>query len=127
MPTSGTGCAPSEPLSAAGVVTMAGALPDIVLKDSDTWTNITFQGKGFAWVNHAEDTAMIKARHDEREALLATAPDVYEPAWSSKSSAWVRVRLPLAQPDEVFELLEEGWRMTASKRAVAAYDESRAR
>ena len=97
----------------------------MVLKDSVNWTNITFKGKGFAWVNHIENRAMIKAHHDERAALLATSPEVYEAGWATNSSAWVKVRVELADPDEVRELLEEGWRMTATKRAVRALDEAR--
>jgi hypothetical protein len=96
-----------------------------VLKVGDTWTNITFRGRGFAWVNHPEGRAMIKAHHDERAALLATAPGVYEAGWATSSTAWVRVRLDLADPDEVLELIEEAWRMTATKRAIKAFDEDR--
>jgi len=39
----------------------------------------------------------------------------------------VRVRLELADPEEVLELLEEAWRMTATKRAIKAFDETRRR
>ena len=67
---------------------------------------------------------MIKTHHDERQALLATAPTVYQAGWATSSSAWVRVRLELADPDEVFELLEEAWRMTATRRAIEAFDEA---
>ncbi len=102
---------------------MSATLPEVVLKESDRWTNITFRGKGFAWVNHPENRAMIKARHDERDALLGTAPEVYQAGWATSSSAWVTVRLELADPEEVFELLEEAWRMTATKRALKAYDD----
>jgi hypothetical protein len=109
------------------LVEMSTDLPEVVLKESDNWTNITFKGKGFAWVNHPENRAMIKAHHDERDALLATAPEVYEAGWATNSSAWVKVRLELADPDEVYELLEEGWRMTATKKVVKAFDASRAR
>jgi hypothetical protein len=110
-------------LSSSQLVEMSTALPEVVLKEGLNWTNITFQGKGFAWVNHPENRAMIKAHHDEREALLATAPAVYEAGWATNSSAWVTVRLELADAEEVFELLEEAWRMTATKRAIKAYDE----
>jgi hypothetical protein len=55
---------------------MSTRLPQVVLKEDVNWTNITFNGRGFAWVNHSEKRAMIKARHDERAALLATAPAV---------------------------------------------------
>ena len=106
---------------------MSAALPEIVLRESLNWTNITFKGKGFAWVNHPDNRAMIKAQHDERAALLATAPEVYEAGWATNSSAWVRVRLELADPEEVLELLEEAWRMTATKRAIKAFDETRGR
>jgi hypothetical protein len=106
---------------------MSTELPEVVLKEGVNWTNITFKGKGFAWVNHSENRAMIKARHDECEALLATAPAVYEAGWATNSSAWVSVRLELADPEEVFELLEEAWRMTATKRAIKTFDEARGR
>ena len=112
-------------LSSSQLVDLSSRLPDVVLKESDRWTSITFKGKGFAWVNHDENRAMIKASHDERDALLATAPAVYEPGWATNSTAWVRVQLDLADPDEVGELLEEAWRMTATKRAVRAFDETR--
>ena len=115
----------SEALSSSQLVEMSTELPDVVLKDSVNWTNITFNGKGFAWVNHVENQAMIKAHHDERDALLATSPEVYAAGWATNSTAWVRVRLELADADEVLELLEEAWRMTATKRAIRALDETR--
>ena len=113
-----------EVLSSSQLIEMSTALPEVVLKEGVNWTNITFNGRGFAWVNHPENRAMIKAHHDEREALLATAPTIYEAGWATNSTAWVRVRLELADPAEVFELLEEAWRMTATKRAIKAYDEA---
>ena len=112
-------------LSSTELVGMSTELPEVLLKEGVNWTNITFKGKGFAWVNHPDNRAMIKAHHDERAALLATAPQVYEAGWATNSSAWVRVRLELADPEEVFELLEEAWRMTATKRAIKAFDEAR--
>ena len=113
------------PLSSSQVVEMSTRLPQVVLKEDVNWTNITFNGKGFAWVNHSENRAMIKARHDERAALPATAPAVYEAGWATNSTAWVTVRLELADPDEVWEFLEEAWRMTATKRAIRAYEGTR--
>lgn len=113
-----------EALSGSRLVGLAGELPEVVVREKGSWTSITFRGKGFAWVDHTEDRAVIKARHDERAALVATLPAVYEAAWTSSSSAWVRVRLDLADPDEVGELLEEAWRMTATKRAIRAWDQA---
>jgi hypothetical protein len=83
---------------------------------------VTFRGKGFAWVDHAEDRAMVKSTHDERSAMLATDPDAYAEGWASSSTAWVLITLGAADPDEVAEVLLDAWRMTATRRAVAAYD-----
>jgi hypothetical protein len=112
-------------LCSSRLVEVSTELPEVVLREGVNWTNITFKGKGFAWVNHSENRAMIKAHHDERDALLATAPAVYQAGWATNSSAWVSVRLELADAEEVFELLEEAWRMTATKRAIKTFDEAR--
>ena len=115
-----------KPLSSTRLVELSTELPGVLLKESDSWTNVTFRGKGFAWVNHPAETAMIKAHLDERDALVGSAPEIFEAGWTTRSTAWVRVRLPLADPEEVVELLEEGWRMTATKRAAAELDAARA-
>ena len=110
-----------EALSSSRLVEMSTELPEVVLREGAGWTHITFRGRGFAWVNHPEDRATIKARPDERDALLATAPAAYEAGWATSSTAWVRVRLDLVRVGEVVELLEEAWRMTATKRAIQAF------
>lgn len=104
------------------MVDLSSELPDVVLKDYRHWTSITFRGRGFAWVDHNADTAMIKSTHAERAACVATSPEVYAEGWASATTAWISVRLDAADPEEVFELLAEGWRMTATKKAIAAFD-----
>ena len=76
---------------AAEVLDLAAELPDLVLKEYSKWTSITFRGKGFAWVNHANDTAMIKATHEERAACVATSPEVYAEGWASSTTAWIAI------------------------------------
>lgn len=80
------------------------------------------RGKGFAWVSHSEDTAMIKGTHAERAACVATSPEVYANGWASATTAWISVRLGAADLEEVSELLAEGWRMNATKQAIAEFD-----
>jgi hypothetical protein len=108
--------------TAAGVVDLARDLPGVVLRERDEWTSITFRGRGFAWVNHTEGTAMVKSTHDDRAAMVATDPRAYAEGWASATTAWVLVTLAAADPGEVAELLLDAWRMTATKRVVAAYD-----
>ena len=111
-------------MHAAEVVELAERLPELVLKDYSDWTSITFRGRGFAWVNHVANTAMIKSTHAEREAMLGSDPETFSAGWASSTTAWVSVALDHADADEVFEILAEGWRMTATKKAVMAFDEA---
>ena len=117
----------SSRLSTEDVVERAKRLPEVLVRESDSYSSITFKGKGFAWVNHPENRALIKSTHDERAAMLATSPDVYEEGWASPTTAWVLVHLEVADPDEVDELIEEAWRMTATKKVVRAFDELQGR
>lgn len=109
-------------MDAVDVVTMSVGLPDTVLKEHNHWTSITFRGRGFAWVDHTKDTAMVKSTHSEREAMIGSDPATFAAGWASRSTAWVSIELKAADPDEVFEILADAWRMTATKKAVAAYD-----
>ena len=109
-------------MQAADVVALSERLPDVVLKDFKQWTSITFRGKGFAWVDHVRDQAMVKSTHAEREAIIGSDPDTFSAGWASRTTAWVSISLDRADADEVFEILADAWRMTATKKAVAAYD-----
>ncbi len=110
-------------MDALAFVALASGLPDIVLKEYRHWTSITFRGRGFAWVDHREDTAMVKSTHAEREAIIGSDPETFSPGWASRTTAWVSIELARADAEEVFEILADAWRMTATKKAVAAYDE----
>ena len=96
-------------MDAVDVVALSGKLPDVVLKEYRHWTSITFRGRGFAWVDHTKDTAMVKSTHSEREAMIGSDPVTFAAGWASRSTAWVSIEL-------------NAWRMTATKKAVAAYD-----
>ena len=110
-------------MDAVSFVALASGLPDIVLKEYRHWTSITFRGRGFAWVDHQADTAMVKSTHAEREAIVGSDPETFSAGWASRSTAWVSIELAGADAEEVFEILADAWRMTATKKAVAAYDE----
>ena len=110
-------------VDAVAFVALSSGLPDIVLKEYRHWTSITFRGRGFAWVEHQQDTAMVKSTHAEREAIIGNNPEIFSAGWASRSTAWVSIELARADPDELFEILADGWRMTATKKAIAAYDE----
>jgi hypothetical protein len=111
-------------MHADDVVTLSESLPDVVLREYRHWTSITFRGRGFAWVDHTNDTAMVKSTYAEREAMIGSDPETFSAGWVSRSTAWVGIELAGADAEEVFEILADAWRMTATKKAVAAYDAS---
>jgi hypothetical protein len=105
-------------------------LPDLVAEDSHGHTGYLLRGKRIAWlvVDHHGDGRLalwVKAPKDEQEALVGGDPDRYfVPPYVGKSG-WVGVLLdPASEPDwgEVDALLEQAWRMSATKRAIAAFD-----
>lgn len=81
---------------------MSSELPDVVLKEHNQWTSITYRGKGLAWVNHIANTAMIKATR--RSGVCRHRPGAFSEGWASTTTAWISVRLERADAQE-FEML----------------------
>jgi hypothetical protein len=61
----------------------------------------------------------------EREYLLETKPDIYYLTDHYASFEALLVRMPLADPAEMRQLIEQAWRTYAPKRIVAQYDAER--
>ena len=60
---------------------------------------------------------------EEREALVASAPDTFlMPRPSDMRYRWVCVRLAAIDADELRELLVDAWRMCVPKKVAAAYE-----
>ncbi|GAA2417683.1 MmcQ/YjbR family DNA-binding protein [Nonomuraea africana] len=109
------------------LVELVAALPGVIAEDSFGHIAFMLGRKRLAWllVDHHGDGRLalcVKAPPGELETLLTADPDRYfRPAYVR---GWVGVELHDVRPDwaEVGALLEQAWRMLASKRAVAAYD-----
>jgi hypothetical protein len=97
-------------------------LPDAT--EVETWGEATFRvrNKMFAMLGSDGKQASIKATRDEQQALIAENPDAYFVPSYVGAHGWVGVVIAKADRAQVEELLTEGWRMTATKRAVAAFD-----
>jgi len=102
-------------------------LPGVTSEESFGHVSFMLGRRRLAWllVDHHGDGRLalcVKAPPGELETLLAADPVRYfTPAYVRH---WVGIDLHNADPDwpEVGALLEQAWRMLASKRAVAAYD-----
>ncbi len=105
-------------------------LPGVEIEDSYGHTGYLVRGKRVAWllVDHHGDGRLaisVKAPAGEQEALVSSDPGRYFVPSYLGPRGWVAAYLdPASDPDwdEVATLLEQAWRMTATKRAVTAFD-----
>ncbi len=117
----------------ARVVALAERLPGVEVQDDHGHTGLLVRQKKFAWllVDHHGDGVLglwVKAPPGEQQALVASDPGRYFAPPYLGPSGWVAAYVqPSADPDweQVAELVEQAWRMSAGKRAVAAYDADR--
>lgn len=114
----------------ARLVTLVSPLPDVVVDDDYGHTGFLVRKKRFAWllVDHHGDGRLalwVKAPPGEQQALVGgDARRYFVPPYLG-ASGWVGVLLDKASGpdwDEVAALVEQAWRMSAGKRAIAARD-----
>jgi hypothetical protein len=117
----------------ARLAALVADLPGVETEESHGHTGYLLRGKRMAWllVDHHGDGRLalwVKAPRGEQQALVGTDPKRYFVPPYLGPSGWVGACVDDgSQPDwdEVAALLEQAWRMTAGKRAVAAYDAQR--
>ena len=82
--------------------------------------------KGLCRLRTNPDALVIKvADLDDKEALLRGDPGTYLTTPHYEGSSQVLVRLEAIDEDELADLIEDAWRLTAPSRLVAGYDEGR--
>jgi hypothetical protein len=94
-------------------------------EEIETWETATFRvrSKIFAMFSDRERDAWVKSTGDEQAALVEMQPETFFVPPYVGPKGWVGVRVSKLDAQEARELLTEAWRMTAAKRAVAAFDE----
>lgn len=101
------------------------ALPEAEEKPFGGHTAPSFRVRDKLFVMTYENgTAMTcKAGPGLQQALVASDPDrFFVPAYTGKNG-WIGARLDVEQDwDELAELVEDSWRMTAPKKLVARFD-----
>jgi hypothetical protein len=109
-------------IRAATVRRFALSLPEA--EERETWETATFRvrNKIFVMFSEHERHLWIKSDHDKQRALVATDPEAWFVPPYVGPSGWVGAVLSKADADEVRELIEEAWRMTAPQRLLAAFD-----
>lgn len=110
-------------MQARTVRKLALALPEA--EERETWQTPTFRVRNKIFAMFAEEgrEVWVKSTHDEQRALVAMDGETFFQPPYVGPSGWVGVRYRTVDRDEMEELLIEGWRLTAPKRLVQAFDE----
>jgi len=116
------GVGQTRAVDATLLVELALRFPEVTRADGPSWTSIRFRTSGFGWVKHDANLLMLKSTHGERAALIGHDPETYAEGWESTTTAWVTVALDRITPDEALELLADAWRLTATKKAITAFE-----
>ena len=88
-------------------------------------TSFRVRKRSYASWSEEQGLLCVQVDEDEARALLAQDPSVFTHALFGKTRVvpdWIGVRMASADPDLVYELLEEAWRRRAPKPVVQAYD-----
>jgi hypothetical protein len=76
----------------------------------------------FASVSPDESLLGFGFPKEARESLVASDPEKFlMPVHSDLRYNWVRLRLPLVDPDELEELLVDAWQMCVPKKVAAEF------
>ncbi|MDT4916107.1 MAG: hypothetical protein QOH89_807 [Pseudonocardiales bacterium] len=80
----------------------------------------------FASVSPDESLLGFGFPKEARESLVASDPETFVmPVRSDLRYNWVRLRLPIVEPDELADLLVDAWQLCVPKSVAAAYHAGR--
>ena len=116
----------SDPAWAAAFdeIRTAAAALDLPGVEEGTWFGtpaLKVAGKGFLRLR-APDILVLLCPHEEKEMLLAAAPEIYFETDHYKGWPALLARLPKLTPDELRHRIERAWRHKAPKTLVRERD-----
>jgi hypothetical protein len=108
----------------ADVRRIARSLPETVEKPWYGTPGFRVKDKGFLRIRSEAEGGLVVFVADlgEKEALLASDPEVFFTTPHYDGYPTVLVNLPAIEVDELTELIIESWRCKAPKRVLTAYD-----
>lgn len=109
-------------MNARDVRRLALSLPEATEEPHFEMTSFRVRGKIFATMPPEDVRLHVFVDEDEVRASVTDDPETFAELWWGKKLAGLRVRLALADPQRVAELLDEAWRRKAPKRLVSELD-----
>ena len=106
---------------------LALSLPETTEKPWSGTPGWRVKDKSFVRIRSEAEGALVVfvADLDEKEALLASEPEVFFTTPHYDGYPAVLVRLEAVGIDELEELITESWRLKAPKRVLKAFDDAR--
>jgi len=95
----------------ADVTRLALKLPGVEEETSYGTPALKVRGKLMARLKVDGETLVLKTTFDDRDRLLAAAPDVLFLTDHYRSHPWILVRLPKIDRNFLQDLIEEAWRL----------------
>jgi len=95
------------------------ALPEVEEGPCYGTPGFRVRGKLFARIWEDGETLVLKIDLDARELLLAADSEAFFLTDHYRGYPYVLVRLPAVDPEQLRELLEDAWRLSAPKRLAA--------
>ena len=110
----------------ADVVAIGRGLPET---EEGTWFRtpcLRVRKKSFCRMKEDGETLVMRVVDlEDKDALLRSDPDVFFTTPHYDGYAYVLIRLERIDPEQLRELVEDAWRLSAPKRVLAAYDAAR--
>ena len=101
------------------------SLPETAEAPHHHMSSFRVRGKIYATVPPDGDHLHIFVDELQTKAMVVEDPSVFEELWWGKKLAGLRVTLPNATEESVFELLEDSWRIRAPADTLTQYDEGK--
>jgi len=80
------------------------------------------RGKFVAGLWEDGETAVVKVDKGEKQMLMAAEPEIFFETPHYEGWGYVLVRLPVITEDELAEVVEDAWRLSAPMRLVKQRD-----
>ena len=111
----------SEPVTYETVRQIALTLPGAEEGTSYGTPACKVKGKLFARLHQDGESLVIGVDFEEREALMAAAPEKFYITDHYLNYPWMLVRLSAVRRDEIRDLLIQSWRRAAPRRLVTTF------
>ena len=108
------------------VLAIGRGLPEV---EEGTWFRtpcLRVRKKSFCRMKEDGETLVVRVVDlEDKEALLRSDPETFFTTPHYDGYPYVLVRLDRVDPQQLRELIEDAWRLSAPKRVLAAYDAER--